>query len=320
MGIRRFALTGAAGYVAPRHMKAISETGNALVAVLDPHDSVGILDSYSPNARFFTEPERFDRHLEKLKRKGEDHRVHYMSICSPNYLHDAHIRIALRVGADAICEKPLVLNPWNVDALHQLEEETGKHIYCTLQLRYHPSILSLREREKTAGASGKRAIDLTYITSRGAWYLHSWKGDIQRSGGLASNIGVHFFDMLIWIYGGVRDYSVHLDERTRTSGYLELERAHVRWYLSIDPSDLLAIGRPESRTFRSIVIDGEEMDFTGGFENLHTEAYARILSGRGVTAAQCRPVIQLLHDIRESDVTDSSSPTHPLVSSGALGT
>jgi len=229
---KNFAITGVAGYVAPRHLKAIKETGNRLVAAVDPHDSVGLLDSYFEDVRFFTEFERFDRHIEKLRRQGEDQRVHYVSICSPNYLHDAHCRFALRVGADAICEKPVVLNPWNIDALQELEKESGKKIFTVLQLRVHPSLIALKEKLQKEKSSFKKEIILTYITSRGLWYLVSWKGQIEKSGGLATNIGIHFFDLLLWLFGKVEGFEVHLATPTRAAGYMELENARVKWFLS----------------------------------------------------------------------------------------
>lgn len=312
----RFALTGAAGYIAPKHMKAIIDTGNVLVAALDPHDSVGILDRFAPEARFFPETERFDRHLEKLKRKGDSQRIHWMSICSPNYLHDAHIRMALRVGADAICEKPLVLNPWNLDALQELEMETGRRVFCTLQLRHHPDIIDLRNREQTLGGNQKREIDLTYITPRGAWYLSSWKGNLERSGGLISNIGVHFFDMLMWIYGSAIKFEVHLSERKRTAGFLELERANIRWFLSIDSDDITIAKGEESGTFRSITINGKELNFSGGFTDLHTKAYRAIMKGNGTSIGDCRGSIQLMHDIRNSSTAEPSESMHKFLATG----
>jgi UDP-N-acetyl-2-amino-2-deoxyglucuronate dehydrogenase len=235
---KNFAITGVAGYVAPRHLRAIKDTGNRLVAAVDPHDSVGILDSYFEDVRFFTEFERFDRHIEKLRRKGEDGRVHYLSICSPNYLHDAHCRFALRVGADAICEKPVVLNPWNIDALQELEKESGKRIYTILQLRVHPSLVSLREKLQKEKQASKRDIELAYITSRGLWYSVSWKGQLERSGGLATNIGIHLFDLLIWLFGKVEHSEVHLSTSTKTGGYIELKNARIKWVLSIDKNDI----------------------------------------------------------------------------------
>src|SRR4030066_119091 len=229
---RNFALIGAAGYIAPRHMKAIRDTDNRLVAALDKSDSVGIMDSYFFDVAFFTEFERFDRHAEKLRRQSEESRIHYVSLCSPNYLHDAHVRFALRIGADAICEKPLVLNPWNLDALAEMEQESGKRIYNILQLRVHPSIVALREKVQQTPTGKKYAIDLTYITSRGNWYFSSWKGDVSKSGGIATNIGVHFFDILIWIFGGVQHQEVHLADHRKVAGFLVLEKAQIRWFLS----------------------------------------------------------------------------------------
>lgn len=295
-----FAITGVAGYVAPKHLAAIQACGHRLVAALDPHDSVGILDRYFPEARFFKEFERFDRHLEKLRRQGEAHRVHYLTICAPNYLHDAHVRAALRVGAHAICEKPLVLNPWNLEALAELERETGQRVYSVLQLRHHPAIRRLRDRVQTEKSSKKHDIQLTYITARGNWYLNSWKGSEPHSGGLASNIGIHFFDMLLWLFGAVETMTVYRREAARAAGSLVLEQARIQWFLSIDPADLPeAIRQDDGRTYRSIRIDGAELDFTHGFENLHTELYRDILAGGGFGIEDNRQVIQLIHDIRE---------------------
>ncbi|HEY9049862.1 MAG TPA: Gfo/Idh/MocA family oxidoreductase, partial [Ohtaekwangia sp.] len=278
--MKNFALIGAAGFIAPRHMKAIKETGNNLVAALDKHDNVGILDSYFPNADFFTEFERFDRHLDKLKRKGE--KIDYISICSPNYLHDSHIRYALRFGADAICEKPLVLNPWNLDALSEIEKETGRKLYTILQLRLHPSIIALREKVKNGPKDKIYDVDLRYMTSRGNWYHSSWKGDSSKSGGVATNIGIHFFDMLIWIFGDVKKNEVTQLTSETASGYLELERARVQWLLSIDynqiPEDVRAKGK---RTFRSLTMEGEQIEFSDGFTDLHTLSYEEVLKGNG---------------------------------------
>ena len=298
--MKNFALIGAAGYIAPRHLKAIKETGNNLVAALDKHDNVGILDSYFPNADFFTEFERFDRHLDKLRRSGK--KIDFVSICSPNYLHDSHIRFALKHGADAICEKPLVLNPWNVDALEEIENETGRKVYTILQLRLHPTIIALRE--KVMSESGKRYdVDLKYVTSRGNWYHISWKGDSSKSGGIATNIGVHFFDMLIWIFGKVRDSVVTRYTRNHAEGYLELERARVNWFLSIDiddvPEKLREAGK---RTYRSLVIGNEELEFSEGFTDLHTLSYERILNGSGFGIADARDAIEVTHDIRNYHV------------------
>ncbi len=292
-----FALTGVAGYIAPRHLQAIKDTANELVAALDPHDAVGILDSYFPNVDFFTESERFDRHLEKMKRSGKG--IDYLSICSPNYLHDAHIRMALRLGAHAICEKPLVLNPWNLDLLAEIEAETQRKIYTVLQLRLHPAIIALKEKYKNS--KGKHTVKLTYFTSRGNWYLFSWKGNEERSGGLATNIGIHFFDMLIWIFGDVKAYQVDQRNELSTKGTLELENASVEWHLSIDPKSLPEdIKSKNQRTYRNVQIDGEAIEFSEGFTNLHTEVYKDILSGGGFGLTDSRPSIELVHKLRIS--------------------
>jgi UDP-N-acetyl-2-amino-2-deoxyglucuronate dehydrogenase len=312
--MKRFALIGAAGYIAPRHMKAIKETGNVLVAALDKCDSVGILDSYFPDADFFTEFERFDRHVDKLRRKGR--KLDYVSICSPNYLHDAHIRFALRNDADAICEKPIVLNPWNLDALEEIEKETGKKVYNILQLRVHPAIVSLKKRveEESKEKKEKYKIDLTYITSRGKWYFISWKGDINKSGGVATNIGIHFFDMLMWIFGEVKHYEVHYSEPLKKmAGYIELEKAEVRWFLSVDSRDLPEIAIKEGkRTYRSITIDGSEVEFSGGFTDLHTVVYREILDGRGFGIEDARPSIELVYRLRNIKPVGFNDRVHPL--------
>jgi UDP-N-acetyl-2-amino-2-deoxyglucuronate dehydrogenase len=312
---RNFALIGASGYIAPRHMKAIRDTGNRLVAALDKSDSVGIMDSYFFDVAFFTEFERFDRHAEKLRRQGEDSRIHYVSICSPNYLHDAHVRFALRICADAICEKPLVLNPWNLDALAELEQESGKRIYNILQLRVHPSIVALREKVQQAPTGEKYAIDLTYITSRGDWYFSSWKGDVSKSGGISTNIGVHFFDILIWIFGGVQHHEVHLTDNRRMAGFLELEKAQIRWFLSVGKEDLPPVARQEGKTtYRSITVDGKEFEFSGGFADLHTVIYREILAGRGFGIEDSRPSIDLVHKLRNYAPTQKNGPhVHPLL-------
>lgn len=311
--MKNFALVGAGGYIAPRHMKAIRDTGNRLVAACDPADSVGILDSYSYDVAFFTEFERFDRHVEKLRRQGDDKRIHYVSICSPNYLHDAHIRLALRIGADAICEKPLVLNPWNLDALLELEKETGRRVYNILQLRVHPAIIELREKVRQTPPNTKYDIDLTYITSRGKWYFTSWKGDIHKSGGVATNIGVHFFDMLMWIFGDVKHHEVHYADDRKMAGYLELEKANVRWFLSIDKGDLPEDVKLSGKTtFRSLTMSGEEFEFSEGFTDLHTVVYREILEGRGYGMEDARAAINLVYELRNS-VPASSSHPHPFV-------
>lgn len=297
--MKNFVLVGAGGYIAPRHMKAIKDTNNNLLAALDKHDSVGILDSYFPNADFFTEFERFDRHIEKLKRQG----IHtdYVSVCSPNYLHDAHIRFGLRIGADVICEKPLVLNPWNLEALMEIEGETKQKVYTILQLRLHPAVIALRERIRNGPADKKYDIQLTYITSRGHWYHTSWKGDIQKSGGIATNIGVHFFDMLLWIFGDVKETIVNEHSAETASGRLELEKASVNWVLSIDantlPDDVKKAGK---RTFRSLTVDGDEFEFSEGFTELHTHSYEEVLKGNGFRLTETLPSIKLVHQIRNS--------------------
>ena len=310
-----FALTGAAGYIAPRHLKAIKETGNNLVCAVDPNDSVGVLDSYFKKARFFTEFERFDRHIEKLRRLDEDQRIHWLSICSPNYLHDAHARFALRVGADVICEKPAVLNPWNIDALQELEKEYGQKIYTVLQLRVHPSLIELKKKLQENPPKKKKDICLTYVTSRGPWYLVSWKGQVERSGGLTTNIGIHFFDLLIWLFGDVTQNEVHLSQPTKTSGYLELKNARVQWLLSIDKEDLPAeIKEKRQTTFRSITIDGEEIEFSGGFTDLHTVIYRETIAGNGFRLEDTRASIALAHEIRNASAIGPREHSHPFLS------
>ena len=295
--MKNFALIGAGGYIAPRHMKAIKDTGNNLIAALDKHDSVGILDSYFPEAEFFVEFERFDRHIEKLRRLGTH--TDYVAVCSPNYLHDAHIRFGLRIGANVICEKPLVLNPWNIDGLTEIEKETGKKISTILQLRLHPAIIALREKVQKNSSGKKYDIDLRYITSRGHWYHISWKGDPQKSGGIATNIGIHFFDMLIWIFGDVKINEVHQHTAETASGKLELERANVNWFLSIDANTLPdEVKQAGKRTFRSLTIDNEAFEFSEGFTELHTRSYEEILKGNGFPVEEARKSIELVHAIR----------------------
>ncbi len=310
--MKNFALIGAAGYIAVRHLKAIKDTGNNLVAALDPFDSVGIMDSYFPEADFFTEFERFDRHIYKLKREGRP--IDYVSICSPNYLHDSHIRFALRQGADAICEKPLVLNPWNVEALKEYEQETGKKVYNILQLRYHDAIIGLKKEIEAGDPNKVYDIDLTYFTSRGKWYHFSWKGDITKSGGVATNIGIHFFDMLTWIFGPVQENIVHERSEFHTAGYLRLKNARVRWFVSVDYNDI-----PESvkaagkRTFRTILINGKELEFSEGFTELHTLTYQSILSGNGYGLDDALPSITIAHQIRNSEPVGLKGDFHPLL-------
>lgn len=296
---KNFALVGVGGYIAVRHLKAIKETNNNLLATMDPNDSVGIIDSYFPESNFFVEFERFDRYLDKLRRNGTQ--LDYVSICSPNYLHDAHIRFALRLNAHAICEKPIVLNPWNLDALEELQKEYNKNIYNILQLRLHPSIIKLKEEIENAPKEKVHEIDLSYITSRGKWYHISWKGDITKSGGIATNIGVHFFDMLIWIFGSVKQNIVHVLEPNRASGYLDLEKARVKWYLSLEYGDIPdEIKEKGQRTFRSIKIDNKEIEFSGGFTDLHTQSYQQILAGKGFKLMEAKPAIDTVHTIRNS--------------------
>ncbi len=310
---KNFAMTGVAGYIAPRHLKAIKETGNRLLAACDPHDSVGLLDSYFEDCKFFTEFERFDRHVEKIRRLGDEQRVHYVTVCSPNYLHDAHVRFALRIGADAICEKPVVLNPWNIDALQELEQESGRRVFTILQLRVHPSLVALHEKLQKERANHKHEINLTYITSRGAWYLASWKGQPERSGGLPTNIGIHFFDLLIWLFGSVQNSQVHHASAKRACGYLELANANVKWFLSIDQDDLPeGIKLKKQRTYRSITIDGQEIEFSEGFTDLHTVVYRETLAGRGFGLDDARASVILAHDIRESKPTGVGVHSHPL--------
>jgi len=310
--MKNFALIGAAGYIAPRHLKAIKETGNRLVAATDPHDSVGVLDQFFPDVSFFSEFERFDRHLEKERRINSDYKADYISICSPNYLHDAHIRFALRIGADAICEKPLVINPWNLDALEEIENETDKKIYTVLQLRVHESLIKLRKQIINSPAKSKHDVVLTYITSRGLWYHYSWKGNIEKSGGVATNIGVHFFDLLYWLFGKEQYSEVHLSQPEKMSGFLELKNANVSWYLSTDRNDLpdnhITNGKS---TFRSISIDGKEIDFTHGFENLHTQVYNEILNGNGYGISDARESIKMVHNIRTMKISEKPDNLHP---------
>ena len=309
---KNFALIGAAGYVAPRHMQAIRDTNNDLIAAVDPNDSVGVIDSYFPEANFFTEFERFDRHIDKLRRTKNNTCVEYISITSPNYLHDSHIRFALRSGADAICEKPLVLNPWNIDGLSDIEKSTGKSVNTILQLRLHPSIISLRNMVSADKLDKKYEVDLTYITSRGKWYMQSWKGDDKKSGGVATNIGVHFFDMLYYVFGDLQENIVHHISESSVAGFLEYEKARVRWFLSIDKNDLPKEAKESNQnTFRSITCDGKEIEFSKGFEGLHTKSYEEILAGNGFKLEDNRVSIQTVSDIRSSSIKGIKGEFHP---------
>jgi UDP-N-acetyl-2-amino-2-deoxyglucuronate dehydrogenase len=309
---KNFAVIGVGGYIAPRHLRAIRDTGNQLVAAVDPKDSVGLLDQYSFDVKFFTEIERFDRHLEKLRRGPEENRIHYVTVCSPNYLHDAHCRLALRVGADVICEKPLVINPWNFDALEELEAETKHRVHTILQLRVHPALIALRESLQNSG--GMHDVELTYITSRGPWYQVSWKGHEDKSGGVATNIGVHFFDLLLWLFGSVSGLKVYHSDESRMSGFIELEHARVKWYLSVDKNDLPSSAKTGGKTtYRSIIVDGKEIEFSEGFTDLHTRVYEETLAGRGFGIKDARPSIQLTHAIRTAEISPKDDMAHPLL-------
>lgn len=313
--MKQFAMMGVGGFVAPRHMQAIRDTGGVLVAALDPNDSVGIMDSYFPKASFFTEFERFDRHVDMLRRAGSSEQLDYVSICSPNYLHDSHIRFALRAEADAICEKPLVLNPWNLDALSEIEKDTGKRVYSILQLRLHPAIIALRKEVQAKAAAGQKSeVNLTYITSRGKWYLQSWKGNTDKSGGIATNIGVHFFDMLHFVFGSLQTLQVHHHSATKAAGYLEYEHARVCWFMSLDiedvPEELSSQG---IRTFRSITVDGKEIEFSGGFTDLHTRSYEEVMVGNGFGVEDNRCAIEVVTAIRTAQIVSNPSAQHPLV-------
>jgi UDP-N-acetyl-2-amino-2-deoxyglucuronate dehydrogenase len=313
--MKNFALIGAAGFIAPRHMQAIQATGNRLVATLDPSDSVGIIDSYFPESAYFSEFERFDRHIDKLRRRGGREKVDYVSICSPNYLHDSHVRFALRSDADAICEKPLVLNPWNIDGLLEVEAGSGHKVNTILQLRVHPDIVALKQRVQAEPRSAsKHEVDLTYVTARGRWYLHSWKSDERKSGGIAANIGIHFFDMLNDVFGALQESRVHLYEPTRAGGFLEYERARVRWYLSVDVDDVPPAPRAAGqRTFRSITVDGEEIEFSGGFTDLHKRSYELILEGQGFGLEETRSAITTVAAIRAAEPRAPTGDYHPFV-------
>ena len=311
--MKHFGLIGASGYIAPRHMRAIAETGNTLAVALDKSDSVGVIDSYFPEADFFTEYERFDRHVDRMRRRGRA--LDYVAICSPNYLHDSHMRFALRAGADAICEKPLVLNPWNINGLREIEKDTGRKINTILQLRLHPSIIALKEKIANAPKDKKHEVDLTYITSRGHWYLVSWKGDVNKSGGVATNVGVHFYDMLHFLFGDLKENVVHHFSPTTNAGYLEYDKARVRWFLSVDADNLPVEAQEEGqRTFRSITIDGEEIEFSGGFTDLHTRSYEEILAGRGFGLDENVVAIETVADIRTKTPIGKVGEYHPFLS------
>ncbi len=309
---KNFAVIGVGGYIAPRHLRAIRDTGNQLVAAVDPKDSVGLLDQYSFDVKFFTEIERFDRHLEKLRRGPEENRIHYVTVCSPNYLHDSHCRLGLRAGADVICEKPLVINPWNFDALEELEAETKHRIHTILQLRLHPALIKLRESLQQS--TEQHEVELTYITSRGPWYQVSWKGHEDKSGGVATNIGVHFFDLLLWLFGSVNGIKVYHSDESRMSGFIELEHARVRWFLSVDKTDLpLSAIAGGKTTCRSITVDGKEIEFSEGFTDLHTRVYEETLVGRGFGIKDARPSIQLTYAIRTAEISPKDDLVHPLL-------
>lgn len=312
--MRNFALIGAGGYIAPRHLQAIKETGNHLVAAVDPKDSVGVLDRYFPEASFFTEIERFDRHLERLRRNSEKDRVEYVAICSPNYLHDAHVRLALRLKAHAICEKPLVISPWNMDALAELEAESNCRVYTVLQLRLLPVLIALKQRLESQQHRKRANVVLSYVTRRGPWYDVSWKGDLTKSGGVAMNVGIHFFDFMLWLFGAVQKAELHLSEAHKMAGVVELEWARVRWFLSVDKGDLpagyLEAGKP---AYRSLTIDGEEIEFSDGFTDLHTKVYQDILSGGGFGLAEAKPAIEVVHGIRTGAVVSHRGSGHPIL-------
>ena len=309
-----FAIIGVAGYIAPRHLKAIHETGNRLVAAVDPNDSVGMLDQYSFDIRYFKEIERFDRHLEKLRHGPETERINYVSICSPNYLHDAHCRLALRVNANVICEKPLVINPWNLNALQDIEDEYKGKIHTVLQLRLHPQLVELHKLLQSSSHTNQHDVTLTYVTARGPWYHTSWKGSLEKSGGIATNIGIHLFDLLMWLFGKAGDVQMHHSDPERMSGFLEMERARVRWFLSVDHNDLpYQITPGNRRTFRSIMIDGQEVEFTEGFTDLHTRLYQETLAGNGFGIEDARPSIELVYKIRNTPVTSSTDLVHPFL-------
>jgi len=311
--MKNFAITGVAGYVAPRHLQAIKDTGNRLVAAVDPHDSVGILDRYFNDVSFFTEFERFDRHLETLKRNIPGEKIDYLSICSPNNLHDAHIRLALRLGANAVCEKPLVINPWNLDVLKELEEESVSKVFTVLQLRLLPSLIKLKKELLAKRNLKKYDVELTYVTPRGLWYSYSWKGNPERSGGVSTNIGIHFFDLLLWLFGSEQKYEVHISNSSRAGGFIELENANIKWFLSLNKNDIPAHVKESNSTFRSITVDNEEIEFSTGFTDLHTRVYENILDGNGYGIEDVRASIELAYKIRNAAPVKNSDYLHPIV-------
>lgn len=312
--MKNFVLIGAGGYIAPRHMKAIKDTGNNLLAAFDPNDSVGIMDSYFPDASFFTEFERFDRYIDKLRRQQSSQAVDYVSICSPNYLHDSHIRFALRSNADAICEKPIVLNPWNIDALQEIEKDTGRKVHTVLQLRLHPAIIELKKNIDNSPAGKKFDVELTYITSRGKWYFTSWKGDVKKSGGVATNVGVHFYDMLHFVFGKVVDNQLHYRDDSKAGGYIEYEKARVRWFLSVDVEDIPAAVREQGkRTYRMLTMNGAEIEFSDGFTDLHTRIYEDVLRGGGFSLEDNRVAIETVGSIRAQEPRMPASDYHPFL-------
>ena len=318
--MKNFALIGTAGYIAPRHLQAIRDTGNTLIAACDRSDSVGILDRWFTDVHSFTEFERFDRHAEKLRRQGESGRIDYVTICSPNYLHDVHIHFALRIGAEVVCEKPLVLNPWNLDALKEMERESGHRVWTLLQLRVHPALLALRERIAAGPADKMHEVELTYITSRGRWYDYSWKGDVQKSGGIATNIGIHFFDMLLWIFGKLQSQVVHIADERKMSGFFELERARVKWFLSLDREDLPRVAKESGKaTYRSLTVNNEGFEFSDGFTDLHTEVYRQVLAGNGFGIEDARASIELAHKIRSAVPVGLKGEFHPLAKNSLKG-
>ena len=309
--MKNFAIIGVGGYIAPRHLKAIKDTGNNLLSAYDRFDSVGIMDSYFPDAAFFTEQELFDRHNAKLQRT--ENRLDYVTVCTPNYLHDSHTRYGLHLGCDVICEKPIVLNPWNIDALEKMEQETGHNVYTILQLRLHDSIVELKKKIDEGPKDKVYDVDLTYITSRGLWYYTSWKGDVHKSGGVATNIGVHFYDMLSWIFGPVQENIVHVASHDRVAGFLRLKNARVRYFLSINAEHLPANAvQGEKRTYRTIMIDCEEFEFSQGFTELHTKSYEKILAGEGFRVSEARNCINIVHTIRNAAPVGLKGDYHPM--------